>query len=77
MEFEAMFCELFPCGLVQIIYKMEEFLSPLTEGSENPFSMGSVCESLNRGSGGTGDLKVVDKCFCYIVGMGLVCVALR
>lgn len=54
MKFEAMFCELFPCGLVQIIYKMEEFLSPLTEGSENPFSMGSVCESLTEDLGGLG-----------------------
>lgn len=39
MESEVMLCELFPHGLDQIFYNLEEFLPPLTEGSENPFSM--------------------------------------
>ena len=64
-ESEAMFCELFPCGLVQIIPNMEESLPSLTEGSgsENPFRMVSVVSPLTEDLGGLGNLKVVNRCF--------------
>lgn len=62
-EFEAMFCELLPCGLVQIVSNMEESLPSLTEGSENPFSMGSVVSPLTEDVEGLGNLKVVNRCF--------------
>lgn len=62
-ESEAMFCELFPCGFVQIIPNMEESLPSLTEGSENPFRTGTVVSPLTEDLRGLGNLKVVNRCF--------------